>query len=302
MFCGVFSALITPFLKDLSVDYVLLDKIIESQLQHNLAGFVILGTTSESTSLSEEEKHQIIDFVINKVNGRCKIIVGIVGNNTKYVCDSIVKYNKFNKIDGYLIVVPYYNKPTQEGLYLHFNECAKVSESPIILYNVFSRCGVSLHLETILKLSSIDNIVGIKECSNDINYIMHLCKAKPKGFNVLCGEDSLLCNYLMLGASGCISVASQIIPSQIVDIYQSLSVDNDYQKSVDILYKNLNLINFLFKQTNPIPIKSLLSYVYKGEEYLNKRDNNFKKFTLFKLVKIVVNVLIFQCENVAMDL
>ena len=291
MFCGVFSALITPFLKDLSVDYVLLGKIIESQLQHNIAGFVILGTTSESTSLSEEEKYKIIDFVINKVNGRCKIIVGIVDNNTHNACSTILKYNKFNKLDGYLIVVPYYNKPTQEGLYLHFNECAKVSERLIILYNVFSRCGVSLHLETILKLSSIDNIVGIKECSNDINYIMQLCKAKPKDFNVLCGEDSLLCNYLMLGASGCISVASQIIPSQIVDIYQSLSVDNNYQKSVDILYKNLNLINFLFKQTNPIPIKSLLSYVYKGEEYFRLPLCNLTQKDKDDLIKVYLEVI-----------
>ncbi len=291
MFCGVFSALITPFLKDLSIDYVLLGQIIESQLKHNIAGFIILGTTSESTSLSEEEKHQIIDFVIKKVNARCKIIVGIVDNNTQNTCSTIIKYNKFDNIDGYLVVVPYYNKPTQEGLYVHFNECAKVSKNPIILYNVFSRCGVALHLETILKLSSIENIVGIKECSNDINYIMQLCKSKAKDFNILCGEDSLLCNYVMLGASGCISVASQIIPSQIIDIYNSLIVDKNYQKSVDILYKNLNLINFLFKQSNPIPIKTLLSYTYETEEYFRLPLYNLtlqEKVNLIKAYKEVI--------------
>ncbi len=267
MFCGVYSALITPFLKDLSIDYELLGKLIESQLINKITGFVILGTTAESTSLSAEEKEAIIDFVINKVNGRCKIIVGIVDNNTHNACNTIVKYNKINHIDGYLVVVPFYNKPTQEGLYLHFYECSKASKHPIILYNVFSRCGVSLSIDSILKLAQIENIVGIKECSNDINYVMQLCKDKPKNFEILCGEDSLLCNYLMLGSSGCISVASNLITLQVVEIYKNLVEDNNYKKSLNILYKHLNLITYLFKQSNPIPIKTLLSYVYKTEEY-----------------------------------
>jgi len=153
---------------------------------------------------------------------------------------------------------PFYNKPTQNGLYLHFKEIASVSKKPILLYNVFSRCGVALSIDTILKLAQIPNIVGIKECSTDLNHVMQLINNKPKDFKILCGEDALFYSYLALGADGCISVASNIICNELVNIYNNILAKN-YETARGIALKYLDLINGLFYESNPIPIKTLLA-------------------------------------------
>lgn len=262
MFCGVYTALITPFNLDLSIDYKALELIIEKQLANKVSGLVVLGTTSESPTLTDVEKVELINFIIKCVNKKCDLILGIASNNTSSCIEYVNKYQDLdvdNNIKGFLLVNPFYNKPTQQGLYLHFKEIASVSKKPILLYNVMSRCGVALSIDTILKLSLIPNIVGIKECSTDLNYLMQLIKSKPKDFKVLCGEDALFYSYLALCADGCISVASNIISEKMVDIYNNMLAKN-YEVASEVAFKYLDFINALFYETNPIPIKTILAY------------------------------------------
>ena len=250
------TALITPF-KENEIDYNSLDKLIEMQIDSGIKTLVVCGTTAETSTLSSDERNMLISYVIEKVRGRCKIIVGTGSNDTNHAIELSNEAEKLGA-DALLIVTPYYNKCTQEGLYMHYSLIAQSVNIPIILYNVPSRTNVNLEVSTIEKLSRISNIVGIKEASKNIGHIMELFnKLDTSKFSIYCGNDDLTYLFYTLGGSGIISVVSNLIPYEISTMCNILSTGN-FTKGKYFQFKYLNLINEIFKSINPIGIKEAM--------------------------------------------
>ena len=256
-FTGTGVALITPFKKDKSIDY----KSFENLITYNISGgvdfFVILGTTSESPCLSFSEKQEIIDFTIKKTNSKVPIMVGITGNNTTSVVNEILDLDLSN-IQGILSATPYYNKPSQEGLYLHYAELSKISPLPIVLYNVPSRTGINMLASTCLRLATdFNNIIAVKEASGDMQQIQDILDNKPSSFNVLSGDDPLTVEMILSGASGVISVIAQAYPNEFSSMVNfSLKHDED---NAWLIHKSLKkLYSPLYDEGNPSGIKALL--------------------------------------------
>ena len=256
-FTGTGVALITPFKKDKSIDY----KSFENLITYNISGgvdfFVILGTTSESPCLSFSEKQEIIDFTIKKTNSKVPIMVGITGNNTTSVVNEILDLDLSN-IQGILSATPYYNKPSQEGLYLHYAELSKISPLPIVLYNVPSRTGINMLASTCLRLATdFNNIIAVKEASGDIQQIQDILDNKPSSFNVLSGDDPLTVEMILSGASGVISVIAQAYPNEFSSMVNfSLKHDED---NAWLIHNSLKkLYSPLYDEGNPSGIKALL--------------------------------------------
>ncbi len=256
-FTGTGVALITPFKKDKSIDY----KSFENLITYNISGgvdfFVILGTTSESPCLSFSEKQEIIDFTIKKTNSKVPIMVGITGNNTTSVVNEILDLDLSN-IQGILSATPYYNKPSQEGLYLHYAELSKISPLPIVLYNVPSRTGINMLASTCLRLATdFNNIIAVKEASGDMQQIQDILDNKPSSFNVLSGDDPLTVEMILSGASGVISVIAQAYPNEFSSMVNfSLKHDED---NAWLIHNSLKkLYSPLYDEGNPSGIKALL--------------------------------------------
>ena len=256
-FTGTGVALITPFKKDKSIDF----KSFENLITYNISGgvdfFVILGTTSESPCLSFSEKQEIIDFTIKKTNSKVPIMVGITGNNTTSVVNEILDLDLSN-IQGILSATPYYNKPSQEGLYLHYAELSKISPLPIVLYNVPSRTGVNMLASTCLRLATdFNNIIAVKEASGDMQQIQDILDNKPSSFNVLSGDDPLTVEMILSGASGVISVIAQAYPNEFSSMVNfSLKHDED---NAWLIHNSLKkLYSPLYDEGNPSGIKALL--------------------------------------------
>lgn len=211
----------------------------------------------ESATLSTEEKKDVISFVVNKVNKRIPVIAGTGSNNTK-VSIEMSKYAQGAKVDGLLLVTPYYNKATQNGLYEHFSAIASNVDIPIILYNVPSRTGVNISIDTLLKLSNIKNICGIKEASNDISQIIQIASKMPEDFSIYSGNDDQILPILSLGGVGVISVLANILPKETHDICDNF-FNGDIDKSRNLQLKYIDLIKTLFAEVNPIPIKEAMN-------------------------------------------
>lgn len=256
-FTGTGVALITPFKEDKSIDY----KSFENLINYNISGgvdfFVILGTTSESPCLSFSEKQEIIDFTIKETNSKVPIMVGITGNNTTSVVNEILELDLSN-IQGILSATPYYNKPSQEGLYLHYAELSKISPLPIVLYNVPSRTGVNMLASTCLRLATdFNNIIAVKEASGDMQQIQDILDNKPSSFNVLSGDDPLTVEMILSGANGVISVIAQAYPNEFSSMVNfSLKHDKD---NAWLIHNSLKkLYSPLYDEGNPSGIKALL--------------------------------------------
>jgi|TARA_B110000240_G_C13512021_1_gene460173 4-hydroxy-tetrahydrodipicolinate synthase len=256
-FTGTGVALITPFKEDKSIDY----KSFENLITYNISGgvdfFVILGTTSESPCLSFSEKQEIIDFTIKETNSKVPIMVGITGNNTTSVVNEILELDLSN-IQGILSATPYYNKPSQEGLYLHYAELSKISPLPIVLYNVPSRTGVNMLASTCLRLATdFNNIIAVKEASGDMQQIQDILDNKPSSFNVLSGDDPLTVEMILSGANGVISVIAQAYPNEFSSMVNfSLKHDKD---NAWLIHNSLKkLYSPLYDEGNPSGIKALL--------------------------------------------
>lgn len=254
MFSGVYTALITPFDKNFRVDLSALEKLLVLQEKSQVQGVVVLGTTAEECTLDGGECEKIIQTA-RRVLKEKKLIVGVSGNCTKSVIEKIQSYEKFD-IDGYLVGTPYYNKPTQNGLYMHFQQIAKCTKKPIILYNIPSRCGVKIGFDVLEKLSKFDNIVAIKEASGDIDYFTKLISQFADRYNILCGNDNMLLPMLACGATGCVSVISNLMPKLPVDILNFYASDIDMARKLHNRY--LDVCNAMFIETNPAPIKYAL--------------------------------------------
>lgn len=258
MFIGTGTALITPFNEDLSIDYKSLRILIEDQIKNGVSAVIILGTTGESPVIDEEERKKIVDESVTISNGRIKIIVGTGSNDT----NKVVKYNKIAsdyKADALLIVNPYYNKSTQAGLVEHYKYISEKTELPIILYNVPSRTSMNVLPETVLKIHDVcKNVVAVKEASGDISQIAKLCAMKPESLTVLSGNDDQTLPIMSLGGKGAISVFSNIYPKEMNDLTNAL-LKRDFVSGLRTHNKYLKMMNLLFVETNPIPVKYLAS-------------------------------------------
>lgn len=251
-------ALITPFNEDGSVDYNALLRLVEYQIQQGTDFLCVLGTTAETPTLTQEEKRKIKEVVVEKVNGRVPIVLGVGSNCTQTVIDNIVKED-MTGIDAVLIAVPYYNKPSQEGLYQHYKAIAQATTLPIILYNVPGRTGVNMTAETTLRLArEFNNIIAIKEASGNITQMDDIIKNKPACFNVLCGDDGIAFPLITLGAIGVISVIGNAFPKEFSRMTR-LALAGDYERARVIHHKFTELFKLLFVDGNPAGVKAMLS-------------------------------------------
>lgn len=257
-FRGTGVALITPFKKDFSIDYDALEKLIHQVTRGGVNFLVALGTTAETPTLSIEEKKEVLDF-IKKINaGNLPLVCGIGGNNTEEVIAQIHTLD-LNGIEAILSVAPYYNKPTQEGLYQHFKAIAESTGTPVILYNVPGRTSSNLLPETVIRLASdFKNIIGIKEASGNITQCMELVQSRPDKFVILSGDDDLTLPQIALGMDGVISVAANCFAEDFSYMVNAALV-NKFDRARDIHYKLLNGIRLLFKEGNPAGVKAVLN-------------------------------------------
>lgn len=255
IFTGSAVAVITPFDEKLDLDYKAYDKILDFHLENSTDALVVCGTTGEATTMTEDEKIKLIKYTIEKIDGRMPIIAGTGSNDTYSAAAFSKKVGQIEGVDGLLVVTPYYNKATKEGLYEHFAYIAENSSKPIILYNVPSRTNVNIDLDTTLRLAQIENIVGIKDATGDLSYTARLMDHKPKNFAVYSGNDDLTLPMLALGIDGSISVLANILPKENHEIYELFKAGQT-DKAASLHLKYIDLIKDLFIEVNPVPVKA----------------------------------------------
>lgn len=290
---GVGVAFITPFKEDESVDYEALIRLVDYQIQNNTDYLVVLGTTAETATLTEGEKTKIVETVINRVNGRIPIVLGVGGNNTRAVVDQL-KNGNFEGIDAILSVVPYYNKPSQEGIYQHYKAIAEASKLPVILYNVPGRTAVNMTAETTLRLANeFSNIVAIKEASGDMTQMDDIIKRKPDNFDVISGDDGITFPLITLGAIGVISVIGNAFPKEFSRMTR-LALEGDYQSALTIHHSFSELFKLLFVDGNPAGVKSMLHMMGYIENKL-RLPLVPTRITTFEQIRLVLNELNIKC-------
>lgn len=257
IFKGLGIALVTPFNEDGSVDYQSLKRLVEYQLNNGADFLCILVTTSETPTLSKEEKAEIKKFIVEFVNGRVPIMIGCGGYNTAAIVEEL-KTGDFTGIDGILSICPYYNKPSQEGLYQHFKAISAATKLPIILYNVPGRTGVNMSAATTVRLAKdCNNIVAIKEASGNLEQINEIIKNKPSTFDVISGDDALTFPMISCGAVGVISVIGNALPKEFSKMIR-LQFKGEYEPARKIHHKFIDLFSLLFVDGNPAGVKAML--------------------------------------------
>ena len=257
-FRGLGIALITPFKTDGSIDFDALDRLVEYQIKGRADFLCIMGTTAETPTLSREEKRLLKERLVGRVAGRVPLLMGCGGNNTAAILDEL-QNEDWKGIDGVLSVCPYYNKPSQEGLYQHFAAIARVSPVPVVLYNVPGRTGVNMTAETTLRLArEFENIVAIKEASGNITQMDDIIKNKPQHFDVISGDDGITFPLITLGAVGVISVIGNALPAEFSRMVR-LALRGEYSSSLTIHHKFTELFKLLFVDGNPAGVKAMLS-------------------------------------------
>jgi 4-hydroxy-tetrahydrodipicolinate synthase len=256
MFSGTFTALVTPF-RNGEVDVEALEGMVEFQIQHGVSGLVPCGTTGETPAMSEEEDRVVVETVVRVAAGRVPVIAGTGSNST----DMAIKYTRMAReagADGSLQVAPYYNKPTQEGLFRHFATIAESTDLPLILYNIPGRTGVTISAETMARLAEVPNIVGVKDSTLSMNMISDIISLCGEEFDVFSGDDPMTLPLISLGGTGVISVASNVAPGAVSDMVKAL-LDGDWERGRELHYELLPLFRALFVETNPIPVKTAAS-------------------------------------------
>lgn len=259
-FSGAWTALVTPFNADTSIDYTSLAGLIEHQISWGIDGILLLGTTAEAPTLTDDEKKSLVDFAIQKIGGRCKVMVNIGTNCTRESLDNVAYYDGISGIDAYLVVNPYYNKPTQRGLFEHFKVIASATKKPIFLYNIKWRTGVNLETETLMELlEACLNIAWVKEASGDMTQITEVIQKTLGRCIVLSGDDGLTAQVIRQWGHGVISVASNLFPKEVTQmVHAGLSADFDGMWALHNTL--LPLFEGQFIQTNPLPIKTSLEW------------------------------------------
>ena len=256
-FTGTGVAMVTPFNLDGSLDLDGLTRLINSCIDGGVEYLVSLGTTGESATLNKEEKDRVVEHTIETINGRVPLVVGLGSNNTADLISSL-KSQSFDKIDAILSVSPYYNKPTQEGIYQHYKAVAEACPVDIILYNVPGRTSSNISADTTLRLANdFDNIVAIKEASGDMEQCMDIIRKKPNGFQVISGDDLLALPYLACGMNGVISVIANAYPRHFSDMVRH-GLEHNFKSGTDLHYRLMDLMQLLFADGNPGGVKVVL--------------------------------------------
>jgi 4-hydroxy-tetrahydrodipicolinate synthase len=258
MFRGTFTAVVTPF-RDGGIDVFAFEKLIEAQVAAGITGIVAIGTTGESPTLSHEEREQVIRLAVAKVKERCVVFAGTGSNSTQHaIADT--KLAEELGVDAALLVAPYYNKPSQEGLFRHFKAIAKATSLPIMLYNIPGRCGVDILPETVARLAKeCRNIVSVKEASGSVERVSELRRRLPDAFTILSGDDSLTLPFMAVGAVGVVSVASNLFPSEVCALVRACE-SSDLKSAGKLHRKLLPLFKDLFIEPNPVPVKTALGW------------------------------------------
>jgi 4-hydroxy-tetrahydrodipicolinate synthase len=256
-FTGCGTALVTPFQPDLSLDEAALRKLVQRQIRGGVDFLVPCGTTGENPSLTRREHLRVVEITLQEAAGKIPILAGAGGYNTQEVIELARELESLG-VNGLLSVTPYYNKPTQEGLYQHYRAIARSTRLPIVLYNVPGRCGTNLEPSTVKRLAEIDNIVGIKEASGNISQMAALANAVPDDFAILSGDDAIALPLFALGGRGVISVASNEIPAEIAQLCRHGS-RGEFGEARAIHRKYLPLMEINFIESNPIPVKAALA-------------------------------------------
>lgn len=256
VFTGAATAIVTPF-NEKGIDYETFDKLIDFQIKNNISALVVCGTTGESSTMTDEERINTIWYAVKRVKGRIPVIAGTGSNNTAHAAELSREAQEVGA-DALLVVTPYYNKATQEGLIAHYTEIAKNTDIPIIMYNVPSRTGVNMLPETCRALSGIDNICGIKEASGSLTAAEEIIRLCGEDFYVYSGNDDIILPMLSIGASGVISVLSNVRPKETGDICR-LYESGKTREAKELQLKLMPLVKALFSEVNPIPVKAALA-------------------------------------------
>lgn len=257
IFTGAGIAIVTPFYDDGSINYDRLGEMIDHQIENHTDAIIICGTTGEASTMTDEEHLECIKFAVKRTAGRVPVIAGTGSNDTKYAVE-LSKEAEAAGADALLLVTPYYNKTTQKGLILHFNTIADAVNIPIILYNIPGRTGMNMEVSTVKELAKHKNIVALKEASGNISYVAKLIAECGDNIDIYSGNDDMIVPVMSLGGKGVISVLSHILPKETHDMVQ-LCLDNDFAKATEMQIKYLDLINALFIEVNPIPVKEALN-------------------------------------------
>ena len=278
-------ALITPFKEDDSVDYEALLRLVDYQLQN--------GTTAETPTLTKEEKDKIKHLVVERVNGRIPILLGISSNCTRTVVESL-KNDDFTGVDAVLVAVPYYNKPSQEGIYQHYKAIAEATDLPVVLYNVPGRTGVNMAAETTLRLArDFNNIIAIKEASGNITQMDDIIKNKPANFDVISGDDGITFPLITLGAVGVISVIGNAFPREFSRMTR-LALQGDFANALTIHHKFTELFSLLFVDGNPAGVKAMLNVMGLIENKL-RLPLVPTRITTFEKMRAILDELKIKC-------
>jgi len=258
MFRGTFTALVTPF-RDSSIDVSAFEELIEAQINAGITGVVAVGTTGESPTLSGDERAQVIRLAVARANKRCLVLAGTGSNSTHHAIAETRTGEKLG-VDAALLVAPYYNKPSQEGLFRHFKAIADGTSLPIMLYNIPGRCSVDILPETVERLAKeCRNIVSIKEASGSVERVGELRRRLPEAFTILSGDDSLTLPFMAVGAAGVVSVASNLFPSEVCALVRTCGA-GDLKAAERLHRKFLPLFKDLFIEHNPVPVKTALGW------------------------------------------
>ena len=258
MFRGTFTALVTPF-RDGAIDSSAFANLIEAQIAAGITGIVAVGTTGESPTLSHAEREQVIGLAVTTANKRCQVLAGTGSNATDHAVTDTKMAEKLGA-DGALLVAPYYNKPSQEGLFRHFKTIADATSLPIVLYNIPGRCGVDIAPDTVARLAKkCRNIVSVKEASGSVERISELRMRLPDSFTILSGDDSLTLPFMSVGAAGVVSVASNLFPAEVCALVRAFE-SGDVKSATNLHHKMFPLFKDLFIEPNPVPVKTALDW------------------------------------------
>ena len=266
-YTGTGVALITPFNEDKSVDFIALERLVEDQISGGTDYFVVLGTTGETPTLSDSEKKEIVRFVIEKNAGRLKIVMGMGGNDTLALVQSI-KNAHFKGVDAILSVTPYYSKPTQEGLFQHFKTVVEASPVPVILYNVPGRTGVNMDADTTLRIANLsEKVIGIKEASGDLGQFAKIISNAPGYFKAISGDDSLTLPSIAIGSIGVISVIANAMPEKL-SLLTHTSLQGKMAEASQLHLKMAEMLKLIFREGSPGGVKALMEMMGKAKNQL----------------------------------
>lgn len=257
-FSGVWTAIVTPMNENGKVDYGSLESLVEKQVEGGVSGIVAVGTTGESPTLTPKEHIEVIAKIHEFAAGRIPVVAGTGSNSTAESIDMTREADEIG-VEGFLIVAPYYNKPTQEGVFLHFSEIAKITEKPIILYTIPGRCGIGIENETALRLrDAFPNFIAIKEAGGKVEKVRDMYAKAQGRMNILSGDDGLTVDFMKSGAKGVVSVASNLIPAPMVELV-NFCLNSEWEKAQALHVKLLPLFKDLFIEPNPVPAKYALA-------------------------------------------